>query len=438
MQIFLATLLRCSVTMSVISILYMIAMPLLSKRYAAKWLYYVWLVVVIGWIFPLRPHFDISSLPAQVAGINVLNSEYMPVNDVVKIISGSSPVQAIWVWWIIAGIWLIGTLTVIIHNLLQHRRFLKMVRRWGENISDAAVISIFDTLKVEMKIAKNIGLKSCPFIKSPMMIGFFRPVILLPDTKISTEELAFVLRHELAHLERNDLWYRALTLLATAIHWFNPVVYLMSKVIAVQCEISCDELLVQESSIQNRKQYSETIIGMVRNSTSVTTELSTDFNRDGNAIKTRIFRIMDITKKKAAIALFLVILTAIIGSGITFASGLVTDNIQKIPINIEILNSKKFICSGGIYTLEEGDSIKYNITADGNINDLSIKLLREYSNSYEKKCPFQYISLTNQCSNNPDHLLKIDQSQVGKYYLLIGNGDEGVLSNIKGTIEITK
>jgi beta-lactamase regulating signal transducer with metallopeptidase domain len=78
-----------------------------------------------------------------------------------------------------------------------------------------------------------------------MLIGFFRPALLLPSAEITSDGLVLILRHELIHLKRHDLWYKALVLLATVIHWFNPVVYIMAKAIAAQCEISCDEQVLQ-------------------------------------------------------------------------------------------------------------------------------------------------------------------------------------------------
>lgn len=77
-----------------------------------------------------------------------------------------------------------------------------------------------------------------------MLVGFFHPAILLPPVKFAGDELSLILKHELIHFKRHDLWYKALILEATALHWFNPVVYLMAKAAAVQCEISCDALVL--------------------------------------------------------------------------------------------------------------------------------------------------------------------------------------------------
>jgi hypothetical protein len=142
---------------------------------------------------------------------------------------------------------------------------------------------------------------------------------LLPPVKIADDELSLILKHELIHLKRYDLWYKALFLTATVLHWFNPVVYLMAKSVAVQCEISCDALVLQGADFQQRKQYGEAIIGIVKNGAKLRTALSTDFYGGKKGMKNRISSIMDTSKKKAGFVILCVVLFAIIGTGVALA-----------------------------------------------------------------------------------------------------------------------
>lgn len=52
--------------------------------------------------------------------------------------------------------------------------------------------------------------------------------------------------HELVHLKRRDLIYKLIIFIGTTIHWFNPVIYLMSKISFEDLELSCDEVNVEE------------------------------------------------------------------------------------------------------------------------------------------------------------------------------------------------
>lgn len=448
MQAFLITLLECSIAMSVISLSYMASMPLLSKRYTAKWRYYVWLVIVIGWILPFRPQFDTASLPVKMPAIQVMPVEHMGTGEPLMIIANETGrASSTILWWAIAGVWFIGVIGIIAYHVWRHWRFVKMVSRWSTDVTNLQTLGIWHAIKKEMKIVTHVDLKTCPGITSPMMVGFLRPVVLLPSVKIASDGLALILRHELVHLKRNDLWYKALVLLATAVHWFNPVVYIMAKAIAAQCEISCDELVLQGTSFQQRKQYGETIIGVVRNGAKLQTALSTNFYGGKKGMKIRIFSIMDTAKKKAGITILCVALIATIGTGMVFAVSSPkdvanedpaerefigpTESKQAIDIDVKSLESGEFICLEQ-YTLEEDDIITYNITAKGNGN-LNI----EFRKTDDPRDNKGYLGHSGFAGNFITFSsFKVTSSLAGTYYLWIGNYDGEALNNIKGTVGI--
>lgn len=324
MRDFLTVLLQCSVSMSLVTLAYMAILPILSKRYASKWCYIIWLVIAAGWIFPFRPRIDLSFLPMQIPDI--------PAKPVHPIINTISPPMAgavdiavktpatIHLWLALTWIWILGIVSVIFYRALQHGHFMKIVLRWSEPVTDSKCLEILDGLRSELGIKTQIGLSACQSISSPMLVGFFHPVLLLPPIKIADDELSFILKHELIHFQRRDLWYKALILAATALHWFNPLVYLMARSAAVQCEISCDALVLQGSDFQQRKQYGETIIGVVRNGAELRTALSTNFYGGKKGMKTRISSIMDTTKKKAGFVILSIVLVAIVGTGVALAA----------------------------------------------------------------------------------------------------------------------
>ena len=154
---------------------------------------------------------------------------------------------------------------------------MQTVNRWSEKIKDEKILAIMKNIINELAISGQIGLYLCPYIGSPMMIGLFEPGILLPTQNYSEDEIHFILKHELIHYKRKDLWYKCLMLLATAIHWFNPVIYLMSKAINIQCELSCDAEVISGTDANTRQRYCETLIGILKNQSSLKTALSTNF-----------------------------------------------------------------------------------------------------------------------------------------------------------------
>ncbi|CAH0122364.1 MULTISPECIES: M56 family metallopeptidase [unclassified Paenibacillus] len=322
MQGFLATLLQCSVSMSLVTLVYAALRPLLSKRYAAKWNYVVWLLIAAGWIFPFRPRIDLLFLPVQ-STINTI-----PLMDIGDIGNNWATIP---LWWVLAAIWGGGVLSIVLYHALRHDRFMKMVRRWSEPVTDLKILGVLDSLSSEHGIKKHIGLSVCESVTSPMLVGFFRPVILLPPIKISDDDFSLILRHELIHFKRHDLWYKAMILTATVFHWFNPVVYLMARAAAEQCEISCDALVLQNADYQQRMRYGETIIDVVRNGEKLQTALSTNFYGGKKGLKNRISSIMDLKRKKAGVLILCMALVGIIMTGSALAAA---DNADGPPESI--------------------------------------------------------------------------------------------------------
>lgn len=251
-------------------------------------------MIVIGLIVPFRPHFntafikinvpELSSVIEPIIPNNIEITPYEAADSYTAIQAAAGEGLTITVYHLAGCLWIIGVITVMAYNMLRHRRFIKMVNRWSDKITNYQLCSILQELKDDMEISKPVELRLCHSISSPMLFGFFRHVILLPSAETASDKLELILKHELVHLKRNDLWYKVMVLLAAAIHWFNPMVYIMAKAIAVECEISCDEQVLQGTSAEQREQYSETIIDALRNGAKLKTVLSTDFFTEGKTV----------------------------------------------------------------------------------------------------------------------------------------------------------
>ncbi len=320
----LVTLLICSATMSALALFYMALTPLLARRYSVTARYYAWLVIVVGLIIPFRPRFGRAvvqiDLPAAgpVVGMGNGLPAAVPAHAVPALPSALPQIA----WWQAAAVvWLAGMVLFLGYHVLRHMRFLKLTARWSEPVTDGPALALLQDLKTQMGLSRPIGLQVCRSIGSPMLIGVRAPRILLPSAAFAEDELRFVLKHELVHYRQGDLWYKGLVLLATAIHWFNPVVYLMAKSIGVQCELSCDEKVVRGTGAAARQSYSETIIGVVRYQSKLQTAFSTNFYGGKKGMKTRIFSIMDMGRKKAGVAVLGGALFLTLGTGVAFAAG---------------------------------------------------------------------------------------------------------------------
>lgn len=324
MLYFLTSLAECSAAMSILALFYIAITPLLKKRYTAIIRYYTWLVIVIGFIIPFRPKVNIARVEVNI--FSYVPSVQQNISDNAKAIGNIANSLTISrqtfteiPWYYFVGIlWLVGAVSLIVCQGLKHGRFMKMIRHWSEECADQQTLDVLLKLRNSMGIFKQVKILVCPCVSSPMMVGFICPTIILPAADFSENEIFLVLKHELIHFKRKDLWFKVLILTATAIHWFNPVVYIMAKAIATQCEIACDEEVVRDAGLDSRQQYSETIIGIIKNQSRIQTALSTNFYGGKKEMKNRIFSIMDATKKKAGAFIICFAILGTVGTG-TFA-----------------------------------------------------------------------------------------------------------------------
>jgi beta-lactamase regulating signal transducer with metallopeptidase domain len=327
MQSFMIALLGCTVTMTILALFYMAITPFMSKRYSERGRYYAWLIIVIGLIIPFRPQFYNAIVQINIpSGTTTPSMPSVPAPvDFIPPVENTAFSPA---WWQIAAvIWLAGVMAFVTYHAIKHYRFIKMAKRWSESVTDERTLALLQSLKAEMGISKRVSLYQCLSMGSPVMLGFVNPRILLPSAEMADDELRFILKHELVHYKRKDLYYKFLVLAATAIHWFNPLVYLIARAIYAQCEQSCDAEVVRNTDADTRQQYSEAIIGVVKYHSKQKTALSTNFYGGKKSMKNRISSIMDTRNKRLGITIIFIMLAVTMGTGFAFAvNGAVPDN----------------------------------------------------------------------------------------------------------------
>ncbi|WP_213618497.1 M56 family metallopeptidase [Paenibacillus sp. J22TS3] len=401
MREFVTALIECSITMSVLVLGFIAATPWLSKRYSAKWLYYTWLVLVIGLIIPFRVHPDTAFI--QMSTTPDYTQPILPgnvANIVDSTIPTNTPSQELpAILWFQIGIclWAAGLFAFIVYHGLKHFRFLRMVSRWSEQ-PDKHLNDTLHKIKTEMGITTPVKLQICSCISSPMMIGFIRPTILLPWSDFSADEMPYILRHELVHLKRKDLWYKSLVLFATAVHWFNPVMYVMARAVSSQCEISCDAEVVSKTDIGTRRQYSEALIGVIKNQSRRQTAFSTNFYGGKKDMKNRIFSIMDTSKKRAGVLILCLVVLGTLGTGAAFAvndagSGAYSTSTPISAQEQEKLNQQTKEATAKNYAVYE----KYGLTYDNKTDSFyyNSKLVRYFSDKLDADGTYNSFTRTN-------------------------------------------
>lgn len=105
-----------------------------------------------------------------------------------------------------------------------------------------------DKLKTQLRIPRKVKLLISQYIQVPVMIGFLKPVILMPAAmfnNLTAEQLEAILVHELAHIKRNDYLLNIFQSIVETILFFNPFIWWISKNIRLEREHCCDDIVLK-------------------------------------------------------------------------------------------------------------------------------------------------------------------------------------------------
>ena len=160
-------------------------------------------------------------------------------------------------------LWLAGIAVMAVWVVFSHLRFLRFVRRWSRPVQDADTIALYGRLCKQLNLKRRPDLRLCTGLKAPMLAGLFRTVLLLPEDTPQEDELRFSLLHELTHYKRRDIWLKSLALLANVIHWFNPCMWYMVRLVERDTELACDEAALHRLPAEDHAAYGRTILNAV-------------------------------------------------------------------------------------------------------------------------------------------------------------------------------
>lgn len=221
-----------------------------------------------------------------------------------------------------AALWIFGAAAALGWNFFAYFRFCNRVMPWNRAVSDEHIKEVYNSLCEEMGVKRRPEIYINKLIKSPMMTGYGSPKILLPAQELESSDCEVVLRHELTHHKRHDLWYKLLLAVARSLHWFNPVVYMMCKRADNDIEISCDESVVRQKDLEFRKEYCETILRIMRNGGNRPLMLSTGFYGGAAVLKKRFSAVLkENSKRGATLFAAAIILIAFCGTLVACKSG---------------------------------------------------------------------------------------------------------------------
>lgn len=149
-----------------------------------------------------------------------------------------------------AWVWLAGVAASL---LWQGGQYVCLRRRL---LKGARQLSGLEPYAAELGLEEKADFYLCDAVSGPMTLGLFHPVVLLPEGGA----VPAALRHELCHIKRRDVAYKALLLLACCLHWFDPLVWWMARMAGQDVEACCDAEVVAGQDTGYRRSYGELLL----------------------------------------------------------------------------------------------------------------------------------------------------------------------------------
>ncbi len=193
----------------------------------------------------------------------------------------------------LAVIWLLTVCVLFVRFLWNEVLFRRTI-----SLSSETDLSIRE-LAEAMGIRQRISVRESDRIAIPAVSGFFRPVILLPKQFVDTlpsDEMRWILLHELAHIKRFDLPTALVLRVATILQFFNPSLWYASMQIRKLREYACDDLALATLNCENvQKTGGSALLHVVEHARSLqipANQALGAFNVK-TSLKTRLRRLLD-------------------------------------------------------------------------------------------------------------------------------------------------
>ena len=159
-------------------------------------------------------------------------------------------------WGLIASV-----LLVRLGLSLRHVHALRRNCREVDTNDRPALMEVTDTLTTQR--SRKIKLLVSDEVRVPTALGFFRAAVVLPSwtlRDLSADELKVIVLHELAHLRRWDDWTNLAQQFVKALFFFHPAVWWIDSRLALEREIACDDMVLEQTA--NAKIYAASLVSI--------------------------------------------------------------------------------------------------------------------------------------------------------------------------------
>ena len=412
MNEFIKILLSLSVSGALLLLLILGLKPLYKNKFSKRWQYYIWIVVALRFLLPFTPDttivgslfekFDTAAITNEIP-----TSPNVPVSadtDNSKADTGNSKAEPIQTnrevttaamrepfnkYICLFFIWSALALVLFVRKVTVYQGFIQYIKAGNKEVSDIKILNLLSDCIEKLNIKTRVELSCNPLIASPMLIGFFRPRIILPVGELEDKELSYIFVHELIHYKQRDMFYKWLIQIVVCVHWFNPFVYLLEREVNKSCELSCDEIVLSVLDDSAKREYGDTLIFFFKSNNLYKSSLaSVTLTEGAEQLKERLGAIMKFRKKSKVVIAITAIFTVAVCvcffvTGAYAAPSVAND--MKTWKGSEILN--EVLTEDGVYYIF-CDGAGENDKPLSSVSAGSIKIVLVRKDSYTSIGPF--------------------------------------------------
>ena len=195
---------------------------------------------------------------------------------------------------LLLAVWGIGAALRLFFELFFAARFRRALIRSSVPLDTSALSAQVNTAASSLGLKKQPAAYICARISGPMLVGFLRPVLLLPDgADYPPEDWDCMLRHELTHYRCHHMLYKLMLLLLCCLQWWNPAAYLLRRQADRDLELTCDSWALSGKTADYRARYSRALLDSIAPRRTLGDGCSSCFHREGvRVMKRRLLNVL--------------------------------------------------------------------------------------------------------------------------------------------------
>lgn len=338
----------------------------------------LWGIVALKLVIPYSFYSKLYLLPMKQSLVNILPTKGSGnIHDAIEIQQQSNTLYNYVLFAIksdfVFAIWLIGAIMIFLFFVATYVRSYK---EFQTAIPVKNNVYLNEWLR-NNKLKRTVQIAVSDKVTAPLTYKLIKPVIIFPKSTDWEDErsLQFVLAHEYVHIKRLDVLWKIILTVILALHWFNPLVWIMFYIVNRDIELSCDEKVIRQFGDKAKSEYALALINMAEKSQKMT-PLCNNFSKNG--IEERIVSIMKL-KKTSILGVALASTFVVGGVTIFAATGQASEVPKEQSKQVEITKDLKLEMSvqneAGMNDKEKSANVQRKVEINGkevkdNINNI--------------------------------------------------------------------